>query len=1183
MIFAAVILLSSGCDRVRALLPGAAEWQVHEVHTRTESKGGTGDAGPEVAPEVIEPGARVEASEGARRVLAFSNGAEFVLQPGAVVELGRSASPSLRVQQGKVWVQSESMPLELSLGEGVSLRVQGAVTMVRHGEEAEVMLQRGQATLRLPAWLGQGPTHELRYAQPVRVRDDGTLVNLPARGLEHLASGGLEERAMGEALPRVAEIEGRYSRRASKTIRADRERLDVQVEIRGPVAHTEIVETFINRHPEPVAVAYRFQPPPGAQVIGVAVDDTTSGWEEFSVVAREFEDPNVWASHPDELTATGPGERFGAGGTFSGEELLPGQRLRVRFAYVQVMSAGVAGYRYALPLGDADASVVDATFEMNIFDAPPEAVRVWGYEATLGALDDDAEGRGTHVTLRDASFQERDDLVVEVDVFEQRPPLSAQVYADPTRPDEEAFLLLSARPGLTQDRTRRKAGQMLLVFDTSYRSKGALLEPYARLGRALVEQSDPDGQVAALGCATRCEVLGPGWVGAGDEALIEALSELEMGGAHNTLEALRASAEIARHSELRRDPDDHSRPIDVVYLSDAYTTLGALEIETTIDEMAPIFDELGVRLHVVNLSAFVRSRNLADGGAADHPAQRRLARALGGGEPVDIATHLGPIANAWRVIERVVSEPIRDVEVQIEGPVTMVPLRDATSLQPGEALMMYGRLPRASIATSTPLQMRLTGRLRGEPWEWTSELRLATGHEPAHTYLPALWASAEVDHLAYRNPGFPEPIVARVQAISTRYALSNLWASWWIARSPGGVSQLKPGRLPESRPVRHARLSHRGSIDVPARLQSQRAPRYRPSPEVLETGPPPAPGTSALVLHLNERLARGEEPREAVRERNVHERPGYGPRGAHYSSPDARRRALRHHARYSGAWMARQLEDWLRQEPLSPEGLMIYSQHLAWHGEFERARLMLERAIDGAPDVPLLHEVLAAGHESAGHPALACAHRQSLRSLREREARERAPEDPPGALKVTSRAGVGDCPLSSDLSALGVPRQSPDEGSKSPTQSAPPGEVEPGPNQARVVLRAPPGPGIDTDSGLHEPLQLLVVQAGYYGVGWEYYPRGIVAFERSIRAGGERVIEAIVEVAPGVEGDDDTSLLLYARGASGGKALVQVAGEEAREVAIPEPPGDMPAYIISVVPQSLRYEGKTQAPRAERP
>src|SRR5690554_1087072 len=270
VIFAlAALLATTGCEQARELLAGSPEWQAHMVSAAS------GRGGPQSPRQPLEPGERVEATHGTRKTLALSGGTELHLEPGAVVALGRGASPSARVERGRVSVNASDAPFTLELVGRAALQIQGRAHVVRHGELAEVTLQGGQGTLRVGTLFGASSERELLRAYPVSVQADGTLVELPALGLEDVFDRGSEEAPLFESRARVGElqVEGIDGLSYKRRLSSERQRLTISVKFQGPVAHTDIEEVYTNPHDAAIDATYAFALPPGAQLTnGVLYD-----------------------------------------------------------------------------------------------------------------------------------------------------------------------------------------------------------------------------------------------------------------------------------------------------------------------------------------------------------------------------------------------------------------------------------------------------------------------------------------------------------------------------------------------------------------------------------------------------------------------------------------------------------------------------------------------------------------------------------------------------------------------------------------------------------------------------------------------------------------------------------------------------------------------------------------------
>ncbi|WP_230467533.1 VIT domain-containing protein [Lujinxingia vulgaris] len=1217
------MLTAAGCEQVRGLIEGPATWQAHVVSI--PARGEVDRA--RLVPRSVAPGEQVDAPYGSTQHLTLPGAQEVVLSPGATVVLGNKKTPSVEVLDGGVWVEASDAPLEVSLGKRRTLRLEGRVKIVRNHDIAELTLREGQATVRTT-----DEERALTRALPLRIEADGTLVELPPLHLDHIFAGQTREEPLGSPVRRLGELRTHRAGEVLEEPPVEHLKMEVRAGVHGPVAYTEVEETFANRGRVSLDATYTFALPPGAVLTRMAMKvGADNAWREGRIETRE-EAKRTWEA----AKALGLQQaQLDQGTTARGELRLgsvpPDAQASVRIGYYHRLEPSAGGYRYAYPMGIAQDPIDKIGFNLKFYDVPTDAVMVSGYEAALEASKTPGDVAYAHVTMEEERFWAEGDFVVEVQHAERSEALSAQIFVEPRQPDDDAYMLLRVRPPLPLS-AANDPDDVLLVFDTSYRSGEALLNVQRRLARAILTEMEAPRRVAALSCAEQCEVLGDGWTTAADATLRDALSAMEQGGAQNTLETLRAILEVA-HARAAQGQGE-APPMSVVYVTDGHTSVGPLDMATIVDELAPAFNALGVRLHVVD-----------PGGAANRDAQRLLARTLGGTEPVVLDPTRGPTANAWRVLERLISESLRDIEVHVSAPAEMIPLPAPPSLRSGEELLLYGRLPLKALQEDVPLEVRVTGQHRGQPWEWTSQLRPASWQKSDALHLPALWASEEIARLSAMRPDDPERSDALTIELSKYHSVLSPLTTWVVLESEiehldrrrehpnaiqaielvrGDTSRAPRGPLPQVESRTHTLdvfpvedvfatrdlphgipMSGEGPADLGMRggsgsepkearaepqqaapapvpyktMQARRArnapkPRARrrasssvmrgPSPEEPLAGDDegvefiplfgnatarprrptprrPAPvqrppelllPVSEVTLNIDRRLRAGGDPRHWTSQKARSYARLSRDITRDRSRRDLRRRLIDDYAPYTGGRARMELEDWLEYDRLDPDALLFYSHHLTWAGEDERARVVLSGVIDSAPENVELQELLARGLLFSEQPARACAHLQSVRSLRERAgeyARSRAEAIP--------EPGVADCPLVSDLSALGV---DPPSHEVSLDAYAPPSPAEHTltETQVRITLRAPtanaPAP------------QLLLVSSDHFQISRSSYPLHLLALERSTDAEGYAVLDAIVEVK---RGDD---LHLYARAPEGTRAQVRTAGTANEQVILTE-------------------------------
>ncbi|RVU41543.1 hypothetical protein EA187_17950 [Lujinxingia sediminis] len=1231
------MLSATGCEQVRDLIEGPATWQAHVVSVPAR-----GEVERErLIPAVVAPGERVEAVYGSTQHLTLPGGQKLVLSAGAAVVLGTRKTPTAEVLDGGVWVDALDAPLEVSLGEGRALTLAGRVKIARNHDISELTLREGQATVRTAK-----EERALTRALPLRIEADGSLVELPPLHLDHIFAGQEREEPLGSQVRRLGNLRTLHAGKVLEQPPVEHLKMEVRAGIHGPVAYTEVEETFANRGRAALDATYTFALPPGAVLTRMAMKvGADNAWREARMETRE-EAKRTWAA----ARALGLQQaQLDQGTTSRGELRLgsvpPDAQASVRIGFYHRLEPSAGGYRYAYPMGIAQDPIEEVGFSLKLYDVPADAVQVSGYEAALNPSARPGGPEYAHVTMMREDFWSEGDFVVEVQHAERSEAISGRVFVEPRQPDEDAYMLLRVRPPLPLS-VAHDPDDVLLVFDASYRSEATLLTAQQRLGRALLTEMEAPRRVAALSCAEACEVLGEGWTTAADASLREALKEMKQGGAQNTLETLRAILEVARarSGEGRATP-----PMSVVYITDAHTSVGPLEVATIVDELAPTFKELGVHLHVVD-----------PGGAVNRDAQRLLARSLGGGEPVVLDPSRGPTANAWRVLERLLAESLRDIEVHVSAPAEVIPFPAPPSLRAGEELVLYGRLPLKALQNDVPLEVRVSGQRRGEPWEWTSQLRPARWQHSAALHLPALWASEEIARLSAMRPDDPERSDALTIALSKYHSVLSPLTTWVVLESeietqarrreqpravepiefvrgdsgqfpgfrpppptPSGTLTLDvfPSRQAPSTSTSRANMAASGNIAMsggtPADLGMRGGSRAEPKqanaePQQAAPGPPntvkarrahdtprrersarpartimrggaleePATGdnegvdfiplygsqptsrrptssppvhrppeptsptspTSEVTLHMDRKLRAGGAPRgrRSALSRTAGELARDITRDR--SRRDLRRRLVDDHIRYTGGRARIELGDWLEYDRLDPDALLFYSHYLTWTGEDERARTVLSGVVDSAPQSVDVQELLARGRLFSGQPARACAHLQSVRSLR-----ARAGEGARSRTRITPEPGVADCPRISDLGALGV---APPAAEVSLDAFAPPSPAEHtlSETQARVILSAPV-------SSAGEP-ELLVVSPDRFEISRASYPMRIVAMERSTNAEGQAVLDAIVELRR------STTLLVYARAPEGTRAQVLTADGTSEQVIFPEVLNGL-AYVIT--------------------
>src|SRR6185295_6763231 len=207
-------------------------------------------------------------------------------------------------------------------------------------------------------------------------------------------------------------------------------RHDVRIRVVGPIARTEVTETFRNDSPATLEGVYQFPLPPDAQIDGLALD-VDGGFVDGAFVDKQ-RGQKIWRGVIDRATPHPPPrpseDIIWVEGRWRDPALLDWKRggrfeLRVfpipahgartiKLTYTQVVTPRGPWRQYSYPLPHSrDGSTVadEFTVDVELRGAEQGAVRAAGYDLTA----DPARRSVNGLTLRQSGFVPRGDLVIE--------------------------------------------------------------------------------------------------------------------------------------------------------------------------------------------------------------------------------------------------------------------------------------------------------------------------------------------------------------------------------------------------------------------------------------------------------------------------------------------------------------------------------------------------------------------------------------------------------------------------------------------------------------------------------------------------------------------------------------------------------------------------------------------------
>jgi ferric-dicitrate binding protein FerR (iron transport regulator)/Mg-chelatase subunit ChlD/tetratricopeptide (TPR) repeat protein len=819
---------------------------------------------------------------------------------------------------------------------------------------------------------------------------------------------------------------------------------DVKVRIVGPVARTEITETFRNDSNETLEGVYQFPLPPDAQIDALALDvkDAPGGFEQGAFLDKQRAQ-KIWNGVIDKATPKkleiAQDEIIWVDGSWRDPALLDWKRggrfeLRIfpippkgartiKIAYTQIVTPRGPWRQYVYPLPhSADGSTVadEMTVDVEVRGSMPGQVRAAGYDLNA----DPARAEVNALTLKQTGFVPRGDLVVDYRAADGDAEVRAWTFAGgfAVAPDDKLAkkknvgidekvidaqrlvasdvrptAVLALRPKLPRWREARSRDYMIVV-DASQSMVGERYTRAAELTARLVEQMDRRDQFSVMACDSECRKLGalrsPS-VGAAQE-LGPWLAAQPAAGASDVVAAVRAAT-----AEL---PQRQDRERWIVYVGDGFASTGfrkAGDVEKAIAESTK-----GVNVTTIGI-----------GTDADSAVLGAVARGGGGsylawvpGQSVKSAAIAG--------LESTFGSALRDAKITLPSGLADVAPTVLPTVRAGEEVLIAARM--TGDVTGDVI---VKGTVGGQPFEQRYPLKLAVSTAAGNGFVPRLWASLAIDQIE-RNPNNDR---ARIVALSQGYGVMSKETSLLVLESAAmfdafGVDRTVPAAkwtgqeaidevvstgtlqlaLDEERSERKNKKSDMPAVDAKAPAQ-QPAPKPAGGMTPFGGGDLGGTGTGMAPRDFNQRVGLGRGGfrggmfamrRTWVRVPSISQYDSVNPsivkaigdaERALAKSPDSRERhrALVQALSYAGEIdRANQLAaKWLERDRLDPQALGYQADLLGRDGKRELALRMLAGVVDLDADRAASHERMVQAYEHVGRMSQACSHRIALASI----------------------------------------------------------------------------------------------------------------------------------------------------------------------------------------------------------
>ena len=809
---------------------------------------------------------------------------------------------------------------------------------------------------------------------------------------------------------------------------------DVKVRIVGPVARTEITETFRNDSHETLEGVYQFPLPPDAQIDGLALDvkDAPGGFEQGAFLDKARAQ-KIWKGVIDKAAPKrieiARDDIIWVDGSWRDPALLDWQRggrfeLRIfpipangsrtiKIAYTQIVAPRGAWRQYVYPLPhSADGSTVAdrMTVDVEVRGAAPGGVRTAGYDMNR----DPARAGVNALTLNQTGFVPRGDLVVDFRAADGDAELRAWTFAGnfaiapdakladkqnvgndaaviaaqrAVAADARPTAVIALRPKLPRWR-EAKLRDYVVVVDASQSMVG---ERYARAGELatrLVEQMDRRDRFSVMACDSECRTLGalraPSVAAAGQ--LATWLAAQPAAGASDVVGAVRAAT-----AALGAVAPDRERWI--VYVGDGFASTG---FRRTRD----------VERAIADTTAGVHVATIGIGSDADAAVLAAVARGGGGsylawlpGQSVKSAAIAG--------LESTYGSALRGAVVTLPAGLEDVAPTILPTVRSGEEVLIAAR-----IAGDVVGDVVIKGSVGGEPFEQRYPVKLAVSTAAGNGFVPRLWAALAIQQIEQTGTGDQRD---RIVALSQGFGVMSKQTSLLVLESPAmfeafGVDRTVPAAkwtgqesLEEATSVGAMQIADQSTGGGRAKAVIAPAPKPAMRAEMDMKSDPSAVMGPRHMHRMGDSFGAIAMRRTWVRAASVSQYDSVHPsiakaignaERALATSPDSRER---HRALVQALSYAGEIERanklaaaWLERDRLDPQALGYQADLLGRDGKRELALRTLAGVVDLDPDRAAPHERMVSAYEHVGRIAQACSHRIALSSLAAKDSKAAA-------------------------------------------------------------------------------------------------------------------------------------------------------------------------------------------------
>lgn len=621
-----------------------------------------------------------------------------------------------------------------------------------------------------------------------------------AREVEWAELGGVKDTQAGAGLGALRAYKPGESRDRDWALALSNH--DVRVRIVGPIARTEITETFRNDSDQTLEGVYQFPLPSDAQIDGLALDvkDAPGGFEQGAFLDKERA-MKIWRGVIDKAAPKkieiATNEIIWVEGAWRDPALLDWKRggrfeLRIfpippkgsrtiKISYTQVVTPRGPWRQYVYPLPHSiDGSTVADEFSVDVEVRGAQAgqIRTAGYELAPDPARADVNAR----SLKQTGFVPRGDLVLDYRAADGDVEARGWTFAGgfAVGPDEKLATkknvgldekvldaqrkvasdnrptaVVALRPKLPRWR-EAKSRDYIVVVDSSQSMVGERYTRAAELTTRLVEQMDRRDRFTVMACDSECRSFGalraPSVGGASE--VTPWLNAQPAAGASDIVGSIRNASKAM--------PETADRERWIVYVGDGFSSTGfrkAGDIEKAVAQ------NKGVNITTVGI-----------GTDADEAVLAAVARG-GGGSYLAWVPGQSVKSAAIASLESTFGSALRDATLELPTGLADIAPTVLPTIRSGEELLVAAR-----ITGDVSGVMVLKGTVGGEKFEQRYSLKLAVSTAAGNGFVPRLWASLAIQQIERGTPG-PGNDRARIVALSQGYGVMSKETSLLVLES----------------------------------------------------------------------------------------------------------------------------------------------------------------------------------------------------------------------------------------------------------------------------------------------------------------------------------------------------------------------------------------------------------------